>query len=61
MVPTLQPRNLAMPPMPEMTTPPRTSTPGASSHVQGRLGFSPHQLHRLHKGLREKPMGGIQQ
>eukprot|EP00975_Prorocentrum_lima_P027135 5704012-Prorocentrum_lima.AAC.1 len=30
-----------MPPLPHMSTPPRMSTPGASSHVPCQLVFSP--------------------
>eukprot|EP00975_Prorocentrum_lima_P063694 12893053-Prorocentrum_lima.AAC.1 len=41
MVPTTGPGNLPMPPLPHISTPPRMSTPGASSHVPGQLGFSP--------------------
>eukprot|EP00975_Prorocentrum_lima_P070469 12932172-Prorocentrum_lima.AAC.1 len=41
MVAEINPPGLSMPPLPQMSTPPRMSTPGASSHVPGRLGFSP--------------------
>eukprot|EP00975_Prorocentrum_lima_P003879 847433-Prorocentrum_lima.AAC.1 len=41
MVTGMDPAGLSMPPLPHMSTPPRMSTPGASSHVPGHLGFSP--------------------
>eukprot|EP00975_Prorocentrum_lima_P062398 12885410-Prorocentrum_lima.AAC.1 len=41
MVPDLDSSGLSMPPCPQMCTPPRMSTPGASSKVPGYLAFSP--------------------
>eukprot|EP00975_Prorocentrum_lima_P059493 12473626-Prorocentrum_lima.AAC.1 len=41
MAPDINPSNLAMPPLPQMCTQTRMSTPGASSHVPDRLSFSP--------------------
>eukprot|EP00975_Prorocentrum_lima_P040895 8591086-Prorocentrum_lima.AAC.1 len=46
-----------MPPLPRVDTPPRMSTPGASSHVQ--VNGDSHQLRQLHTGLLEKQMDGI--
>eukprot|EP00975_Prorocentrum_lima_P013981 2970622-Prorocentrum_lima.AAC.1 len=41
MVPYIRPSGLSTPPMPQMSTPARLSTPGASSNCQGHLAFSP--------------------
>eukprot|EP00975_Prorocentrum_lima_P051757 10840533-Prorocentrum_lima.AAC.1 len=37
----MDPAGLHVLPLPHMNTPPRMSTPGASAHVPGHLGFSP--------------------
>eukprot|EP00975_Prorocentrum_lima_P011103 2359786-Prorocentrum_lima.AAC.1 len=58
MIPTLQPRYLYMPEMPDFGTPPQMSTPGARSHVPGGL-FVSHQC-LLHAGLQEIQLDGIQ-